>query len=156
MLKLETPVTMIYRRDMEVAAADISSIAGAVGEDDNSLSLDTQQVNIAQGQWVTKDADGKATLVTTKTPLAFCVFAAGERLDVNGLGQVTGLYGKYIGITDQVDRSTGVTYAAGDKLTVENGLLTPATGSDPVVAVVDEVIAATNVYTDGLIKFITV
>jgi hypothetical protein len=153
MLELETPLTMIYRRDLAVAAADITGSSGALDDNGLSLSLDTQQVNIAEGQWVTLDADGNATLVTTATRLAFCVYAAGERLDVNGLGQVTGLYGKYIATTDQFDVSTGTTYAAGDELTVANGVLTPAAGADPVIAVVEEFIAATTAYPNGRVKF---
>jgi hypothetical protein len=156
MLDLETPLTMVYRRDLTVAATDITSTPGAIGEGGISLSLDTDQVNIVEGQWVTLDADGNATLVTTATRLAFPVYAGGERLDVNGLGTVTGIFGKHIGTTDQFDTSTGTTYAVGDDLTVASGVLTPAGGGDPVVAVVDEVLAATNAFPNGRIKYISV
>ena len=157
MLQLITSVALVFRRPLEVADADITAVAGASDQAGNSLSLDQNVVDIATGQWVTLDANGRATLVTTPTRLAYCVHAGGERLDVNVLTQVEALHGMYIADTDQFRNDTGDTYAAGTDLTVENGVLRPAASGEPVLAVAEGAPSApTTAYPNGLLRFSTI
>jgi hypothetical protein len=157
MLQVISPIAKVWRRPMPVSDADISTNTGAANDAGQALSLDEQTVDIVEGQWVTKDANGLATLVTTPTPLAFCVYAGGVRRDVNLIGQVDGLVGDYVARTDQYDASTGTSYAPGDQLTVENGILREAAGAEPVVAIVDEAPSdPTDEYPNGLLQFVTV
>ena len=156
-LELITPSTMVFRRGLTVADADITTTSGATNRAGNALSLSDSVVDIVEGQWVTLDADGNATLVTTPTRLAYCTWAGGERLDVNTLTSVTAVHGMYIAKTDQFRTDTGDVYAPGTDLTVENGLLRPAAAGEPVLAVAEGAAsAATTAYPNGQLTFSTI
>jgi len=154
MLRLLSETRLAWRRPLDVADDDITTNEASTSQSEQSLALPSQTVDIVEGQWVTLDAAGKATLVTVPTRLAFPTFAAGERLDVNGLGQVCGLFGMFVAETDQFRLDTGDTYAAGTDLTVENGLLRPAAAGEPIVAVAEGPLsAATTAHPNGLLRF---
>ena len=136
-LRVLTPIHLVWRREIDVADADITTTSSATNGDGDALALDTNTVDIVAGQWVTLDTSGKATLATSPTLLAYIVDAGGDRLDVNVLTQVAVLHGVYIARTDQFRSDTGDVYAPGTTLTVEDGILRPASGSEAVVAVAE-------------------
>lgn len=102
-------------------------------------------LELEEGEWVTRDANGVAVRVGSgELPeLPFPVVTGKERSDYKGSGSVTVRMGPgYQAFTDHFDPN-GV-YAAGTKLTVKGigagaasrGLLTPVTlSTDPVIAV---------------------
>jgi len=115
---------------------------------------------IPTGTWAVLDANEEFVAVTTKTINGMLVWSGTEQpssrntqadpifgdsteTDISS-GGVTVLHGKYRAVVDNTGFDDGESYSIGDGLTVLNGVLTPDTGSDPVVAYVMQPVGADN------------
>ena len=156
MLRLLSKTDLVYRRALDVADTDVTAVDTGSSQSEDSLSLPGVVVDIVEGQWVTLDADGRATLVVAPSRLAWATWAAGERLDVNIRQQVCGVFGMYVAETDQFRNDTGDVYAVGTDLTAENGILRPAGVGEPINAVAEGPLsAATTQHPNGLLRYST-
>jgi len=148
----DTSVVTFYRRSLAPADSEISN------EGLNPApALDTKEIDIDEGQWVTLDAAGKAVKVGgTATRLAFAVWV-GRRSDAGAALQITAIFGVYIASTSVFNPSpAGGAYVAGDLLTAKSARLDRAATGEPIVAVAEgPVFGATTEFPDGFLKYNT-
>jgi len=164
MLRLITPLTLVWRREFQVDAADlVAATSTSTQQSDSSPALGLSTVDITEGQWITptgifttgREQKPVATLVGATPPdIAFAVYAGGDRFDVTVIQGVTALFGNYVAETDQFNTATGVIYAVGDKLTVADGVLTPASAGDTVFGIVESPLFGVSTrFANGLLRF---
>jgi len=140
-----TPLTMIWRRNLEPADALLSAITTQAG-----IALAERTIAVNEGQWLTLDSSGKAVVAPAAalTPLG-PAFSGGDRLDPKG--GVTVLHGAWVADTSYFNDAGS--YAVGTLLQIsgsvtvqgvaaQTGALTPitiaaATDIFKVVAVVE-------------------
>jgi len=126
MFKITSDLTMVLRKELDVAITGPGQpLASGV-----------------TGTWVTLDSNGKATLTTGATGLAFPIWNESYRdgtvgaftPDVVNSKRVSVIVGKIFATTDQFTNSPSI--SKGDPLTTgANGKLVKATiGTDPIVA----------------------
>jgi len=118
-----TPLTMIWRRQLEPADALLSAVGVQA-----SIALAERTINVQEGQWVTLDTSGKAILAPDAAIGAVGpVWSGGDRLDPKG--GITVLHGPWVADTSFFDQ-TGV-YAVGTLLQIGTGTVqgVAATGS---------------------------
>lgn len=90
---------------------------------------------VNQGDPVQLDATGKVVKATDASKVIGFTNDGIEQPNVKAIGKVTVLMSPFIAETKKYDKT--VSYSAGDKLTVNaSGVLTKASGSDPVVGTV--------------------
>lgn len=116
---------------------------------------------IVEGEWFTQNASGEAIRTTGPIQLAFVTFAGTDRPDSTGtqsdpilgtgtpveisLGGVTGIRGDYRADVSNAGFDDGQSYSQDDPLmTDSNGLLTPQTSTNPIVAFVEKPVTADN------------
>lgn len=148
----ETSVVSFYRRNL--TPADSLIVAEGLNP---SPAIDLDTVNVAEGQWVTLDAAGKAIKVTNPTRLAFVVWVGGRR-DAGAAKSITVLFGSYIAKSSVFDTTPtgGGAYVAGDLLTVRTAQLDRAAGGEPIVAILESpVVDVSSEFPDGFLKFNT-
>lgn len=122
----ETPLTMIYRRNLQ--PDDTLKSAAAI---QGGISLGNRTINLFEGQWVTINASGLAVVATaanSPTGLAYPAFTGGERLDPEG--GLTVILGSWVATTNFFDK--GGTFSAGTLLMVGAGTVN-INGSDTAV-----------------------
>lgn len=144
----DTSVVTFYRRSLTPADSEI--IPSGVN---SPPALDTDAVDIDEGQWVTLDTDGKAVKVgATATANAFVVWV-GRRTDAGAARQITVIFGTYIAKTTEFKAAT---YAAGDYLTAKNARLEIALSGEPVVGIAEGPLAgATTEFPNGFLPYNT-
>lgn len=139
-----TPLTMIWRRQLEPADALLSAVTTQAG-----IALAERTINVQEGQWVTLDTAGKAILAPNAAVGAIGpVWSGGDRLDPKG--GITVLHGAWVADTSFFNQLG--TYAVGTLLQIGTGTvqgvggvaacltdITPAAVADifKVVAVVE-------------------
>jgi hypothetical protein len=152
MLNLKTPVDRIYRMTLELA---------------NSVT------DLQEGEWVSpsttngnlfvRTGSAEAAKDTNGSPtVAFLCWLDQKRPDAQasglvGSGTIATPFGKFVAETDMIDKSVGMTYAAGDLLTVKlvggKALLSKAGATDNIFAKV--LVAPANLAATGArLKFV--
>ena len=145
----DTSVVTFYRRSL--IPADSELIPAGV----NSLpALDTDVVDIDEGQWVTMDTDGKAVKVGgTATANAFVVWV-GRRTDAGAARQVTVIFGTYIAKTTEFNSAQS--FVPGTLLTAKNARLEKAATGEPIVGIAEgPPLGATTEFPNGFLPYNT-
>ncbi len=145
----DTSVVTFYRRSLTPADSEI--IPAGVN---SPPALDSDAVDIDEGQWVTLDTDGKAVKVgATATANAFVVWV-GRRTDAGAARQLTVIFGTYIAKTTEF-KSTD-TYEPGTYLVAKNARLEKALTGEPVVGIAEGAPAGATVeYPNGYLPYNT-
>ena len=151
-LIIENSVVTFYRRSLTPADSLISD-AGV----NPYPSIDMKVLSVEEGQWVSRDSDGKAVAITTPVRLAYAVWG-GNRQDAAAASALTVIAGVFIAKTNVFDASPtgGGDYAVGTPLTVRNGQLDKAGASEPINAIAEGPVSDPSTeYPDGLLEFNT-
>lgn len=144
----DTSVVTFYRRSL--IPADSELIPAGVN---SPPALDTDEVDIDEGQWVTMDASGKAVKVGASAVANAFVVWVGRRTDAGAARQVTVIFGTYIAKTTEFKVDT---YAADDLLTAKNARLEKALSGEPIVGIAEGPLAgATTQFPNGFLPYNT-
>lgn len=107
-----TPLTMIWRRQIEPADALLSAVTTQAG-----IALAERTIAIAEGQWVGLDANGRGIVAPNDSIPVGPAFSGGDRFDPKG--GITVLHGPWVADTSFFDTATPL--AAGDLVKVGTG-----------------------------------
>lgn len=152
-LVLDTSILSFYRRSLKPADALISD-AGT----NPAPALDLKAINLVEGDWVSLNDAGEAVAITSVKRLAYPVWVGG-RTDSAAAGKITVIAGPHSGKTSRFDATPtgGGAYAAGELLTVRNGVLDRCASGEPINAICEgEVTDVSTDFPDGFLPYTTV
>lgn len=153
----DTSVVTIYRRSLTPADAIIQD-----ANENPSPALDTKEITVEEGEWVTLDAAGKAIRLPASPGaaglLAFPVWVS-DRRDAGAALQLTVIHGVHIAKTTEFD-AADLPFAAGDRLTAKlvsgKSVLKRAATGDAVVAIAEgNAAGATSEFPNGFLPYTT-